>query len=142
MIGKVLMKTSEKNVTWQRKMKMIRNRAIFVTVVLLMTRADVGFAQFRFEPVMHSRGGNLVFAQSNDVGGRISKIVAEQLNSSSDVDPATTLESLGADELDMVEIMLKFETEFGITIPDEEAEKVKTVADATRLVEKLSAAKQ
>jgi acyl carrier protein len=117
-------------------------RAISVSIVLILTHADKSFAHFRLESMLPDRQDCLVFVQSNDVSGRITAIIAEHLKSSSEMNSATTLESLGADDLDMVELMLKFETEFGIIIPDERAEKVKTIADVTRLVEELTAAIQ
>ena len=46
---------------------------------------------------------------------------------------------LGADSLDQVELVMAFETEFNIDIPDEEAEKIKTVGDAVRRVEEATA---
>jgi acyl carrier protein len=49
---------------------------------------------------------------------------------------------LKADALNMVEVMLALESEFGIVIPDTEADKVKTVADAVALIEGLLAAKR
>ncbi len=63
---------------------------------------------------------------------RVKEIAAEQL----DVDPSTvTLESrfvedLGADSLDTVELVMAFEEEFDLEIPDEDAEKIVTVGDA------------
>jgi acyl carrier protein len=50
----------------------------------------------------------------------------------------TTFHELGADSLDMMEVIMAFEKEFGITIPDEDAETIKTVGDAENyLIEKL-----
>ena len=48
---------------------------------------------------------------------------------------AAFITDLGADSLDTVELIMDFEKEFGITIPDEEAEKIKTVGDAVAFVE-------
>ena len=60
---------------------------------------------------------------------RVREIVAEQLER--DVNEVTTaaslIDDLGADSLDVVELVMKMEEEFGIEIPDEEAEKIKTV---------------
>jgi acyl carrier protein len=44
-------------------------------------------------------------------------------------------EAIGADSLDIVELVMELEEEFGVTIPDEEAERIKTVADAIRFIE-------
>ena len=48
---------------------------------------------------------------------------------------AAFITDLGADSLDTVELIMDFEKEFGITIPDEQAEKIKTVGDAIAYVE-------
>jgi acyl carrier protein len=62
---------------------------------------------------------------------RVREIVAEQLER--DVNEVTNtasfIDDLGADSLDIVELVMKMEEEFGIEIPDEEAEKIKTVND-------------
>jgi acyl carrier protein len=44
-------------------------------------------------------------------------------------------EDIGADSLDIVELVMELEEEFGVTIPDEEAERIKTVGDAIRYIE-------
>jgi len=67
-----------------------------------------------------------------DVGPRIKKIVAEQLGvePAKVTDTARFIEDLGADSLDVVELVMAFEEAFDIEITDEQAEKVKTVGDA------------
>jgi acyl carrier protein len=63
---------------------------------------------------------------------RIAEIIAEQLGvEASEVTPeASFVDDLGADSLDTVELVMALEEEFGIEIPDEEAEKISTVNDA------------
>lgn len=63
---------------------------------------------------------------------RVKKIIAEQLGlEEEDVTPeASFVEDLGADSLDTVELVMAFEEEFGIEIPDEDAEKILTVQNA------------
>ena len=63
---------------------------------------------------------------------KVKKIIVEQLGvEENEVTPeASITEDLGADSLDQVELVMAFETEFNIDIPDEEAEKIKTVGDA------------
>ncbi len=63
---------------------------------------------------------------------KVKKIIVEQLGvDESEVTPeASITDDLGADSLDQVELVMAFETEFNIDIPDEEAEKIKTVGDA------------
>ena len=53
-------------------------------------------------------------------------------------DDASFVEDLGADSLDTVELVMAFEEEFGLDIPDEEAEKMRTVGDAVRYLNKQS----
>jgi acyl carrier protein len=53
---------------------------------------------------------------------------------------ASFVEDLGADSLDTVELVMAFEEEFGIEIPDEDAEKLQTVGDAVRYVKEKGAA--
>ena len=68
---------------------------------------------------------------------KIRSIIAEQL----DLDEETItmdsdcVEDLGADSLDMVDLVMSFEDEFGIEVPDEAVEKVKTVGDIVRYIE-------
>ncbi len=73
----------------------------------------------------------------SEIADRVKDIVVEKLG----VDPekvtpeAAFTTDLAADSLDTVELIMDFEKEFGITIPDEEAEKIKTVGDAIAFVE-------
>ncbi|AAC07567.1 MAG: acyl carrier protein [Aquifex sp.] len=62
---------------------------------------------------------------------RVKEIIAEQLGVEKEkITPeAKFVEDLGADSLDVVELIMAFEEEFGIEIPDEDAEKIQTVGD-------------
>lgn len=68
---------------------------------------------------------------------KVRQIIVDELG----VDEAEVTESarfiddLGADSLDTVELVMRFEEEFGIEIPDEEAEKIQSVGDAFRYIE-------
>jgi len=70
------------------------------------------------------------------VDKKVKEIVAEQLGK--DVNEITInasfIDDLGADSLDIVELVMKMEEEFGIEIPDEEAEKIKTVNDVVEYI--------
>ena len=68
---------------------------------------------------------------------RVRELVVEQLGVSQDqVNPqASFIDDLGADSLDTVELVMAFEEEFGIDIPDEDAEKMVIVADAIKYLE-------
>jgi acyl carrier protein len=72
-----------------------------------------------------------------DTFEKVKKIIVEQLGvEESEVTPeASITDDLGADSLDQVELVMAFETEFNIDIPDEEAEKIKTVGDAVAKID-------
>ena len=72
---------------------------------------------------------------------KVKKIIVEQLGvDESEVTPeASITDDLGADSLDQVELVMAFETEFNIDIPDEEAEKIKTVGDAVKRIDETAA---
>ena len=69
---------------------------------------------------------------------KVKEIVVEQLGvDDADVTMESTfIDDLGADSLDIVELIMAFEEEFNIEIPDEVAEKIKTVKDAVEYIEK------
>ena len=76
-----------------------------------------------------------------DIDGKVKEIIVEQLGvDESQIAPeASFIDDLGADSLDTVELVMAFEEKFDIEIPDEDAEKMRTVGDAlTYLKEKLS----
>jgi acyl carrier protein len=72
-----------------------------------------------------------------DTFEKVKKIIVEQLGvEESEVTlEASITDDLGADSLDQVELVMAFETEFNIDIPDEEAEKIKTVGDAVAKID-------
>lgn len=72
---------------------------------------------------------------------RVKKVVIEQLSVEENLvtSEASFTADLGADSLDTVELVMAFEEEFGVEIPDEEAEKIATVQDAVDFIEKHSA---
>ena len=69
---------------------------------------------------------------------RVKQIIVEQLGvDEGEVTPtASFVDDLGADSLDIVELVMAFEEGFGIEIPDEEAEKIRTVKDANDYIAK------
>ena len=73
----------------------------------------------------------------SSVADRVMKIVCEKMNMKPEqVAPETSfVNDLGADSLDVVELVMEFEEEFSIDIPDEDAEKIQTVGDAIKYVE-------
>jgi acyl carrier protein len=78
---------------------------------------------------------------ADDTFARVKKIIVEQLGVEDNevTMEASITEDLGADSLDQVELVMAFETEFGIDIPDEEAEKIKSVGDAVAKIDASSA---
>ena len=76
----------------------------------------------------------------SDTAERVKKIVVEHLGVEEDkVTPdASFIDDLGADSLDIVELVMAFEEEFGIEIPDEDAEKITRVKEAVEYIESHS----
>ncbi|MES2728795.1 MAG: acyl carrier protein [Pseudomonadota bacterium] len=72
----------------------------------------------------------------SDIADRVKKIVVEHLSVDADkvVESASFIDDLGADSLDTVELVMAFEEEFGVEIPDDAAEKIQTVGDAVSFI--------
>ncbi|MFQ5550366.1 MAG: acyl carrier protein [Gemmatimonadales bacterium] len=70
----------------------------------------------------------------SDVEQKVKDIIAEELGVEMEklAEDASFMEDLGADSLDTVELVMAFEKEFDIDIPDEDAEKLRTVGDALK----------
>jgi len=77
----------------------------------------------------------------SDVAERVKKIVIEHLGVEADkvTEDASFIDDLGADSLDTVELVMAFEEEFGIEIPDDAAETIQTVGDAVGFIKKSAA---
>ena len=75
------------------------------------------------------------------VADRVRAIIAEQLGVKLEegTDAASFIEDLGADSLDTVELVMALEEEFGVEIPDEDAEKMTCVGDAIKYIETKAA---
>ena len=74
----------------------------------------------------------------SDTAERVQKIVVEHRGVEADkvTQDANFIDDLGADSLDIVELVMAFEEEFGVEIPDDDAaEKIATVGDATRYID-------
>lgn len=73
----------------------------------------------------------------SDIANRVKDIIVDKLTvDEAEVTPAAEFsKDLGADSLDTVELIMEFEKEFGISIPDEDAEKIVTVGDAIAYIE-------
>jgi acyl carrier protein len=75
-----------------------------------------------------------------DVAAKVKAIIVDKLGvDETEVTPtATFTNDLGADSLDTVELIMEFEKEFGVSIPDEDTEKIVNVGDAISYIEKAS----
>ena len=73
----------------------------------------------------------------SETADRVKKIVVEHLGVEGDkvTEEASFIDDLGADSLDIVELVMAFEEEFGVEIPDDAAEKITTVKDAIDYIE-------
>jgi acyl carrier protein len=78
---------------------------------------------------------------SDDIAARVKKIVVEHLDIDADKvqENASFIDDLGADSLDTVELVMAFEEEFGIEIPDDAAESIQTVGDAVKFISEKAA---
>ncbi len=78
---------------------------------------------------------------SADIFERVKKVVVDELAVKPEevVEGASFQEDLGADSLDVVELVMAFESEFGIDIPDEDVTNLKSVGDAKTYIEKALA---
>ena len=77
---------------------------------------------------------------SEDISSKVKKIVADHLgiDEAKVQDDSSFIDDLGADSLDNVELVMAFEEEFGVEIPDDAAEKIVTVKDAITFIEGAS----
>jgi acyl carrier protein len=91
-------------------------------------------------PIIRGSGlkGTSTRLMMSEIGERVKKIVVEHLGVEPEkvVDNASFIDDLGADSLDTVELVMAFEEEFGCEIPDDAAETILTVGDATKFLEK------
>ncbi|MFL5018592.1 MAG: acyl carrier protein [Rhizobium sp.] len=77
----------------------------------------------------------------SDIAERVKKIVIDHLGVDADkvVESASFIDDLCADSLDTVELVMAFEEEFGVEIPDDAADSILTVGDAVKFIEKAQA---
>ena len=76
-----------------------------------------------------------------DLAGKVTAIIADKLGvEESEITPESSFTNdLGADSLDTVELIMEFEKDFDVTIPDEDAEKIVTVGDAISYLQEKTA---
>lgn len=77
----------------------------------------------------------------SDIAERVKKIVIDHLSVDAEkvVESASFIDDLGSDSLDVVELVMAFEEEFGVEIPDDAADSILTVGDAVKFIEKAQA---
>jgi len=80
------------------------------------------------------------FMAEKSIEEKVKDIIVEQLgvNPEQVTPQASFIEDLGADSLDIVELVMAFEEEFGVEVPDEDAEKLQTVGDVIKYIEDKS----
>jgi acyl carrier protein len=85
-----------------------------------------------------NKEGALMAESKKDVVEKVKQIISEQLGvDEGEVTPsASFVDDLGADSLDQVELVMALEEAFGVEIPDEDAEKIRTVQDAIDYIDK------
>ena len=78
----------------------------------------------------------------SDIADRVKKIVVEHLNVEAEkvTENSSFIDDLGADSLDTVELVMAFEEEFNVEIPDDAAESIVTVGDAVKFIKEKAAA--
>jgi acyl carrier protein len=105
--------------------------------LLVWPAAAEGFAAQGFKGFRFNIRSNRRCAMAA-VDEEVKKIIVDQLQvDEAEVTPGASFqEDLGADSLDVVELVMQFEEAFDIQIPDEDAEKIKTVKDAVEYIEK------
>ena len=81
-----------------------------------------------------------IFMADKPIEEKVKDIIVEQLgvNPEQVTPQASFIEDLGADSLDIVELVMAFEEEFGVEVPDEDAEKLQTVGDVIKYIEEKS----
>jgi len=75
--------------------------------------------------------------EHEEIFDKVKEVIVDQLSVEEDdvVEEASFVDDLGADSLDIVELVMALEESFGVSIPDEEAEGIKTVGDAVAFIE-------
>ena len=75
--------------------------------------------------------------EHEEIYDKVKAVIVDQLNVEEDdvTEEASFVDDLGADSLDIVELVMALEEEFGISIPDEDAESIKTVGDAISYIQ-------
>jgi acyl carrier protein len=111
--------------------KLPERARIFVLGAVQLSRSQVAYPLLKIALIL--TGEDMAAVEE-----KVKQIIVEQLQvDEAEVTPSASFqEDLGADSLDVVELVMQFEEAFDLEIPDEDAEKIKTVKDATEYIEK------
>jgi acyl carrier protein len=87
-------------------------------------------------PLPFPHGKEVRHMEREEILDKVKEVIVEQLNVEEDDvnEEASFVDDLGADSLDIVELVMALEEQFSISIPDEEAESIKTVGDAVEYI--------
>jgi acyl carrier protein len=129
-----------------------RQKQRFVTAPKLI---DILFNSFTCDAVPGTSGSCRTYRRATNtnptnfmaekpIEEKVKDIIVEQLgvNPEQVTPQASFIEDLGADSLDIVELVMAFEEEFGVEVPDEDAEKLQTVGDVIKYIEEKSSKQQ
>ena len=120
--------------TWKQDMKHGKGQYIDNNGVLI---CEGEWLNDEYVEDSYTQSESTPYYEDSSIFSRVEMIILEQL----DVDPSSVVESasfvndLGADSLDIVELIMALEQEFNISIPDEQADRISTVGDAVRYIE-------
>jgi acyl carrier protein len=94
-------------------------------------------AGLALRPAPETNANGEIFMTDKPIEEKVKDIIVEQLGVNPEqVTPAASfIEDLGADSLDIVELVMAFEEEFSVEVPDEDAEKLQTVGDVVKYIE-------
>ncbi len=116
----------------------INRKAVFASNYLkkraIFEKNDLNLQKFFLEQKIII---NLNYTIMSEIKEKVVSIIVDKLgvNPEDVVETASFTNDLGADSLDTVELIMEFEKEFNVTIPDDQAEKISTVGDAMKFIE-------
>jgi acyl carrier protein len=98
-------------------------------------------AGLALRPAPSAKANGEIFMTDKPIEEKVKDIIVEQLgvNPEQVTPTASFIEDLGADSLDIVELVMAFEEEFSVEVPDEDAEKLQTVGDVIKYIEEKAA---
>ncbi len=116
--------------------RVIPRRKLLLFDAINLVAASLAFVIKARPRLNHNRNENR-FMSEKSIEEKVKEIIVEQLgvNPEQVTPTASFIEDLGADSLDTVELVMAFEEEFSVEVPDEDAEKLQTVGDVIRYIE-------